>query len=153
MSPRGQRGRCQVVVWRMHYTTLQYAVRKGWAESKTGTRALAVMLADPLGKTLATLRADLDAFVLQGWTPERPPIRRDKLVTALGSCFADEIRIWLRERGYRVNDDFRSGKSCAHPMLPLLYMHTRMHCARAHTRGERERWHSVRLSSPFLSFL
>ena len=60
---------------------------------------------------IATLRADLDTFILQGWTPTAPPICRDRLTTALGSCFADEIRLWLRAKGYRVNDDFRSGKS------------------------------------------
>ena len=72
---------------------------------------------------IATLRADLDQFVLQGWMPHSPPIRREKLTTALGSCFADEIRIWLRERGYKVNDDFRSGKSYPHledSAVPLL---------------------------------
>ena len=46
--------------------------------------------------------------------PHTPPIRRDRLVTALGSCFADEIRIWLRDRGFRVNDDFRAGSSYPH---------------------------------------
>ena len=61
--------------------------------------------------SLSALRTDLDRFVLQGWAPSAPPIHRDKLTTALGSCFADEIRIWLRAKGYRVNDDFRSGKS------------------------------------------
>ena len=65
----------------------------------------------------------LEAFVLQGWMPASPPIRRDRLVTALGSCFADEIRIWLRSRGYRVNDDFRAGSSYPHledSAVPLL---------------------------------
>ena len=63
--------------------------------------------------SLAELRtpSGLDAFVLQGWMPASPLIRRDRLVTALGSCFADEIRIWLRARGYRVNSDFRTGSS------------------------------------------
>ena len=45
------------------------------------------------------------------------------MVTALGSCFADEIRIWLRARGYCVNDDFRSGRSYPHvedTTVPLL---------------------------------
>ena len=50
----------------------------------------------------ATLRSNLEAFVLQGWLPREPPIRRDRLVTALGSCFADEIRIWLRDKVRRV---------------------------------------------------
>ena len=72
---------------------------------------------------IATLRADLDTFILQGWTPTAPPICRDRLTTALGSCFADEIRLWLRAKGYRVNDDFRSGKSYPHledSAVPLL---------------------------------
>ena len=51
------------------------------------------------------LRLGGRGFVLQGWAPPAPPISRAKLVTALGSCFADEIRIWLRDRGYKVNDD------------------------------------------------
>eukprot|EP00966_Prymnesium_polylepis_P157599 3642315-Prymnesium_polylepis.1 len=56
--------------------------------------------------SLPTLRkADaLEEYVLQGWAPEAPLIGNDSLVTALGSCFADEIRIWLRTRGYRVNE-------------------------------------------------
>jgi hypothetical protein len=65
----------------------------------------------------------LEDFVLQGWMPSTPPIRTDRLVTALGSCFADEIRIWLRARGFRVNDDFRSGTSYPHvedSTVPLL---------------------------------
>ena len=69
------------------------------------------------------LRGDLDAFVLQGWAPDKPPIRQNKLVTALGSCFADEIRLWLKDKGYRVNDDFRSGQSYPHledSAVPLL---------------------------------
>ena len=33
----------------------------------------------------------------------------DPLMTPDGSCFADEIRIWLRAKGYRVNADFRTG--------------------------------------------
>ena len=66
--------------------------------------------------SLSALRADLEAFVLQGWTPESPLVGRggDELVTALGSCFADEVRLWLRARGYAVNDDFRSGASYPH---------------------------------------
>ena len=66
--------------------------------------------------TLSALRADLEAFVLQGWTPESPLVGRggDELVTALGSCFADEVRLWLRARGYAVNEDFRSGASYPH---------------------------------------
>ena len=72
---------------------------------------------------LAALRSDLEAFILQGWSPAAPPIQRDRLVTALGSCFADEIRIWLRARGYRVNEDFRSGGTYPHledSAVPLL---------------------------------
>ena len=72
---------------------------------------------------LAALRSDLEAFILQGWMPTAPPIQRDRLVTALGSCFADEIRIWLRARGYRVNEDFRSGGTYPHledSAVPLL---------------------------------
>jgi len=44
-------------------------------------------------------------------------------VTALGSCFADEIRIWLRARGFRVNEDFRQGMAYPHAedsIVPLL---------------------------------
>ena len=44
-------------------------------------------------------------------TPTPTPNPDPDQVTALGSCFADEIRIWLRDRGFRVNDDFRSGTS------------------------------------------
>ena len=75
--------------------------------------------------SLASLRSadGLESFILQGWTPPRPPIRKAALTTALGSCFADEIRIWLRQRGYRVNEDFRAGGSYPHvedSMVPLL---------------------------------
>lgn len=61
--------------------------------------------------SLASLRDGedgLERFVLHGWLPRTPPIRRDSRVTALGSCFADEVRIWLRERGIAVNADFRT---------------------------------------------
>jgi len=75
--------------------------------------------------SLPTLRkADaLEEYVLQGWAPEAPLIGNDSLVTALGSCFADEIRIWLRTRGYRVNEDFRRGTAYPHAedsTVPLL---------------------------------
>jgi hypothetical protein len=45
--------------------------------------------------SLSALRSPegLEAFVLQGWMPSSPPIERGKLTTALGSCFADEIRM------------------------------------------------------------
>ena len=75
--------------------------------------------------SLPALRAQgaLERFILQGWAPSRPLVRRDGLVTALGSCFADEIRIWLRERGYPVNGDFRRGAAYPHvedSVVPLL---------------------------------
>mmetsp|Transcript_25337 Transcript_25337/g.81313 ORF Transcript_25337/g.81313 Transcript_25337/m.81313 type:complete len:358 (+) Transcript_25337:1131-2204(+) len=74
--------------------------------------------------SLAAVRADLESFVLQGWAPATPPLRRrDSMTTALGSCFADEIRIWLRARGYRVNGDFRTGHRYPHAedsSVPLL---------------------------------
>jgi hypothetical protein len=75
---------------------------------------------------LAALRAPggLESFILQGWMPRAPPIERGRLVTALGSCFADELRLWLRARGFLINDDFRTtGASYPHvedSAVPLL---------------------------------
>jgi len=75
---------------------------------------------------LTALRAPggLESFILQGWMPRAPPIQRSRLVTALGSCFADEVRLWLRARGFLVNDDFRAaGTSYPHvedSAVPLL---------------------------------
>ena len=95
-------------------------VRTNWSDWYRGPPGQARYM-----PSLPELRAEhgLEGFVLQGWTPHAPLIRADDMVTALGSCFADEIRIWLRARGYRVNDDFRSGRSYPHvedTTVPLL---------------------------------
>lgn len=75
--------------------------------------------------SLPTLRlpSSLEQYILQGWTPSSPPLLRTSGVCALGSCFADELRLWLRARGYRVNEDFRRGGTYPHvedSTVPLL---------------------------------
>lgn len=95
-------------------------VRTAWVDWYRGPPGSARYLPSLL--TLREPRA-LEEFVLQGWAPGRPLIGRESLVTALGSCFADEIRLWLRARGFRVNEDFRSGSSYPHvedSTVPLL---------------------------------
>lgn len=56
----------------------------------------------------------IERFVLHGWVPSEPIITPASKVTALGSCFADEMRIWLREKGIAVNADERKGTAYPH---------------------------------------
>ncbi len=42
----------------------------------------------------------LDKYILRGWLPESPFLRKNSNIIALGSCFAREISIYLAERGY-----------------------------------------------------
>lgn len=104
----------------VHATGAGKEVHTSWVDWYRGPPGCARYL-----PSLPTLRRPdaLEEFVLQGWAPEMPLIGRDCLVTALGSCFADEIRIWLRARGYRVNEDFRRGTTYPHAedsIVPLL---------------------------------
>ncbi|MEM9426383.1 MAG: GSCFA domain-containing protein [Pseudomonadota bacterium] len=43
-----------------------------------------------------------ERFVLHGWLPEEPLIKRTTQITAFGSCFAANISNWLSERNFRV---------------------------------------------------
>lgn len=45
----------------------------------------------------------LARFVLQGWTPPEPFIKRDQLITSLGSCFAAHVTTFLDEQGFNVS--------------------------------------------------
>lgn len=45
---------------------------------------------------------DVDRWVMQGWSPAAPFIRKDTRITALGSCFAAHITHFLAARGYAV---------------------------------------------------
>jgi hypothetical protein len=44
----------------------------------------------------------VERFVLAGWAPREPVIRRDSAVLAFGSCFAAHISDYLHEHGYHV---------------------------------------------------
>ncbi len=46
--------------------------------------------------------AAVEKFVLQGWAPPEPPIRRDTRITAIGSAFSCDVAAALSQRGYRV---------------------------------------------------
>lgn len=44
----------------------------------------------------------LERFVLHGWAPEKPFIRKSSRITSFGSCFAVHVTRFLHTRGYRV---------------------------------------------------
>ncbi len=41
----------------------------------------------------------IEKFILPGWLPAAPPFHRDSKILTLGSCFAQELRNYLAERG------------------------------------------------------
>lgn len=41
----------------------------------------------------------IESSVLKGWMPSRPPFRRDARLLTMGSCFAQELRNYLADRG------------------------------------------------------
>lgn len=45
-------------------------------------------------------RTAAEDYVLRGWIPSAPLIRRDHVVTAFGSCFAQHVSNFLRDHGY-----------------------------------------------------
>lgn len=45
-----------------------------------------------------------DKYVLHGWTPEAPFIKKSDCITSFGSCFAAHVTHHLKERGYTVGD-------------------------------------------------
>jgi hypothetical protein len=48
----------------------------------------------------------IDKYILRGWVPESPFIRRDTCVTAFGSCFAQHITQYLQDKGYKTGASF-----------------------------------------------
>ncbi|WP_424931180.1 GSCFA domain-containing protein [Amaricoccus macauensis] len=44
----------------------------------------------------------IEKYILKGWLPDRPLIDKDSVVTAFGSCFAQNISEWLEANGYNV---------------------------------------------------
>src|SRR5438128_317297 len=44
----------------------------------------------------------VEKFVLKGWLPHQPFIKKNSPVTAFGSCFAEYISDFLIARGYNV---------------------------------------------------
>jgi hypothetical protein len=44
----------------------------------------------------------IEDFILKGWLPDQPYISENVNVTAFGSCFAENISKWLRQRNYKV---------------------------------------------------
>lgn len=52
------------------------------------------------------LENNLNRYVLHGWLPKKPFIRKDSHVVAIGSCFAREVTKYLFNKGYTsVNPD------------------------------------------------
>lgn len=45
----------------------------------------------------------IDHWIMHGWSPRKPFITGEMLVTALGSCFAQRIEEILRDRGYKTS--------------------------------------------------
>lgn len=45
----------------------------------------------------------LAKFILQGWMPKKPFIKRDQLVTSFGSCFATHVTTFLDDHGFNVS--------------------------------------------------
>ena len=43
-----------------------------------------------------------DKYVLKGYKPKEPFISKESVVTAFGSCFAENISNWLLQNGYNV---------------------------------------------------
>ena len=46
--------------------------------------------------------ASVDRFIMHGWSPTSPFIGKSTPITAIGSCFADNITRFLHEKGYNV---------------------------------------------------
>jgi hypothetical protein len=46
--------------------------------------------------------ASVDQFIMHGWSPKSPFIGKSTPITAIGSCFADNITRFLLEKGYSV---------------------------------------------------
>lgn len=66
--------------------------------------------------TIANLRGQDSAYkhILAGWLPERPLIGPETRITAFGSCFAQNISMWLAERNFQVLTDKASAKENAY---------------------------------------
>lgn len=48
-------------------------------------------------------KGGVERYVLRGWAPKTPFIKKNTKITAFGSCFAQEIVKHLRSRGYGIN--------------------------------------------------
>jgi len=44
----------------------------------------------------------VDHFIMHGWSPEKPFIDKSLPITAIGSCFAEYITLFLHNKGYKV---------------------------------------------------
>ena len=44
----------------------------------------------------------VDRYILHGWTPESPFIRKTSRITAFGSCFAQHLTQYLHSAGYNI---------------------------------------------------
>lgn len=42
----------------------------------------------------------VEAYILAGWLPEAPFLKREQVVTTFGSCFARHVATFLRDQGY-----------------------------------------------------
>lgn len=57
----------------------------------------------PAKKVMRDAEDGLAKFVLQGWMPDTPFIRRDQLITSFGSCFATHVTTFLDKQGFNVS--------------------------------------------------
>jgi len=56
----------------------------------------------PAKAEIESTAASVDQFVMRGWTPQAPFIDKSTPITAIGSCFAEHITLFLHQRGYNV---------------------------------------------------
>lgn len=56
----------------------------------------------PAKAEIEASEACIDQFIMHGWTPEKPFINKSTPITAFGSCFAENITIFLHRKGYKV---------------------------------------------------
>jgi hypothetical protein len=62
----------------------------------------------------------IEKYILQGWLPEKPFIGKNDLITTLGSCFADELIVYLKSIGYTTTE----GLDAYISILFLIVQHT-----------------------------
>ena len=53
-------------------------------------------------KALMARQDAVDRYIVEGWTPQSPPIDQNSKIVAFGSCFAANITRWLTNQNFNV---------------------------------------------------